>query len=64
MALILAYHFNPSHTENDDLSENKNHVLKAKNVSCEGGACDEKNDHVHEHKKKKRLSKTIHYSHK
>ena len=64
MAIILAYHFNLHHPDNDTLDHN-NHKLKFKHISCEGGACDEKNDHTHELKRKKRhIDKTIHYSHK
>lgn len=64
MALILAYHFNSSDIDDDSL-EHKSQKLKANHASCEGGACDEKNDHTHEHKRKKRLiDKTIRYSHK
>lgn len=64
MALILAYHFNSSDIDDDSL-EHKSQKLKANHVSCEGGACDEKNDHTHEHKRKKQLiDKTIRYSHK
>ncbi|MFB5607704.1 MAG: hypothetical protein ACE5RI_10120 [Candidatus Nitrosomaritimum yanchengensis] len=64
MALILAYHFNSSDIDDDSL-EHKSQKLKANHVSCEGGACDEKNDHTHEHKRKKQLiDKTIRYSQK
>ena len=64
MALILAYHFNTSDI-NDDILEHKSQKLKTNHVSCEGGACDEKNDHAHENKRKKKLiDKTLRYSHK
>lgn len=63
MALILAYHFNTYHPD-DDLLDHKSQKLKASHVSCEAGACDERNDHTHEHKRRKRfIDKTIRYSH-
>ena len=40
--------------DHDDKSNHKSDVLKAKDVSCEGGTCDEKNDHKHEQKKKRK----------
>ena len=44
--MILSYHFYTSHEHHDkyDLLKHKSHVLKAIDVSCESGACDEKND--------------------
>ena len=64
VALILAYHFNASNLD-DDILEHKSQKLKVNHVSCEGGACDEKNDHTHEHKRRKKfIDKTIRYSHK
>lgn len=64
MALILAYHFNIFPLD-DDILEHKSQKLKANHVSCEEGACDEKNDHTHEHKRRKRfVDKTIRYSKK
>jgi hypothetical protein len=63
IALILAYHFNAYHPD-DDILNHKSQKLKANHVSCDAGACVEKNDHTHEHKRKKRmLDKTIRYSH-
>ncbi len=57
MVMVMAYHFHTSHVHHDDEYDalnHKSHVLKAKYVSCEGGACDEKNDHNHDHKKKRK----------
>ena len=55
MASLMAYHFHTSHVNHDDdLLHHKNEVLMIKDVSCEGGACDEKNDHKHDHKKKRK----------
>jgi hypothetical protein len=63
VALILAYHFYSSHLYDDTL-EHKSQKLKINHVSCEEGSCDEKNDHTHEHKRRKRLiDKTIRHSH-
>lgn len=57
---MLAYHFHTSHTNHEnDITDHKTHVLKAKDVSCEGGACDEKNDHTHDHKKKRKKASSI-----
>ena len=57
--MILAYHFYTSHENHGDVLPHKSHVLKTVDVSCESGSCDEKNDHKHDHKKKRR-AKIIH----
>ena len=63
VALLLAYHFNTSHLY-DDVLDHKSQKLKINHLSCEGGACDEKNDHTHELKRKKRfIEKPIRFSH-
>ena len=61
VVIVMVYHFHTSHAGYDetDASGHKSHVLKAKDVSCEGGACDEKNDHVHEHKKKRKKTANV-----
>lgn len=53
-SLILAYHMHTSHVNHDDVLHHKSQILKAVDVSCESGACDEKNDHKHDHKKKRK----------
>ena len=57
----MTYHFHTSHASHDvdDILNHKSHVLKVKDVSCEGGACDEKNDHTHDHKKKRKKPSNI-----
>jgi len=60
MVTIMAYHFHTSHTSyDDDQLHHKSHVLKVKDVSCEAGSCDEKNDHIHDYKKKRRKTSNI-----
>ena len=60
MVSLMSYHFHTSHAnhDNEDL-HHKGDVLKVKDVSCEGGACDEKNDHKHDHKKKRKRASNI-----
>ncbi|MDH3339934.1 MAG: hypothetical protein OEL84_01465 [Nitrosopumilus sp.] len=55
----MTYHFHTSHANHDYLVDHKSHVLKVKDISCEGGACDEKNDHTHDHKKKRKKVSNI-----
>lgn len=56
----MAYHFYTSHVYHDEVLEHKSHVLKATDISCESGSCDEKNDHKHDPKKKrKKLAKIM-----
>jgi len=54
MTLVLVYHFNTSHANHDDVVLDHKIQVKEKYISCEGGACDEKNDHAHDHKKKRK----------
>lgn len=50
---ILSYHFAAS----DKMEEKSPHAFWASisYMNCEGGTCEEKGDHRHEHKKKKSL---------
>ena len=59
IATIMAYHFHTSHANHYDTLDHKSDVLKVKDVSCESGACDEKNDHKHDHKKKRKKMSNI-----
>lgn len=60
LATILTYHFHTSHADHVESQEHKSHVLKTADVSCEGGACEEKDDHRHDHKKRRKaLTNTI-----
>jgi hypothetical protein len=53
--MVLAYHLHTSHVNSDDgILDQKSQVLKMKDISCEGSACDEKNDHTHDHKNKRK----------
>ena len=64
LVTILIYHFHTPHTDHIDSQECKSHILKTTDRSCEGGACEEKDDHIHEHKKRRKgLINTI-YGHK
>lgn len=50
---ILSYHFATS-----DKMEDKSHqtfLVLISYMTCEGGTCEEKGNHIHEHKKKKNL---------
>ena len=51
--VIVSYHFAAS----DKMEEKNSHTFwtSISYMTCEGGTCEEKGDHRHEHKKKKSL---------
>ncbi|MDH3203860.1 MAG: hypothetical protein OEL81_04175 [Nitrosopumilus sp.] len=52
--LMLEYMMRKDFDAQLGILDQKSQVLKVKDISCEGGACDEKNDHTHDHKKKRK----------
>ena len=60
IAIILAYH-SGVFLDKPESSEHKFWDVMT-NLTCESGACEEKSDHRHEHKKKQHSRTFQHYS--